>query len=52
MKKIVISMDEETLRKAQAFAAERNTTLDALVRDFLADLTRQKPLREQIYRMG
>jgi hypothetical protein len=52
MKKITLEIDEETLRKARAYAAKRDTTVTALVRDFLTDLTRKKTLREQLYRMG
>ena len=52
MKKITLEIDEETLRKAREYAAKRHTTVDALVQDFLIDLTREKTLREQLYRMG
>ena len=35
MKNITLSVDEETYRLARIAAAERNTTVSALVRDYL-----------------
>ncbi len=42
MKNITLSVDEETYRRARIAAAERNTTVSALVRNYLGTLTRQK----------
>lgn len=38
MKNITLSVDEETYRAARIAAAERNTTVSALVRDYLRTL--------------
>ena len=38
MKNITVSVDDETYRKARIKAAERETSVSALVRKFLADL--------------
>ncbi len=40
MKNITLSVDEETYRRARIAAAERNTTVSALVRNYLGTLTR------------
>jgi len=40
MKNITLSVDEETYRLARIAAAERNTTVSALVRDYLRAVTR------------
>ncbi len=39
MKTITVSVDDETYRRACIVAAGRGTTVSALVRDFLVDLT-------------
>ena len=39
MKNVTIALDEKTLRDARRIAAERSTTLNALIRDFLERLT-------------
>ncbi len=39
MKNVTIALDESTLREARRIAAERSTTLNALIRDFLERLT-------------
>ena len=39
MKNITLSVDEETYRVARIAAAERNTTVSALVRDYLRTLS-------------
>ena len=38
MKNITLAIDEDVLAKARRIAAERNTTVNALVRDYLAHL--------------
>ncbi len=40
MKNITLSVDEETYRLARIAAAERNTTVSALVRDYLRTFAR------------
>lgn len=40
MKNITLSVDEETYRLARIAAAERNTTVSALVRDYLRGFAR------------
>jgi len=39
MKNVTIAIDEGTLRDARRIAAERSTSLNALIRDFLERLT-------------
>lgn len=39
MKNVTIALKEATLREARRIAAERSTTLNALIRDFLERLT-------------
>ena len=38
MKNITLSVDEEVLREVRRYAAEKNTTVNALVRDYLGNL--------------
>jgi uncharacterized protein YdaU (DUF1376 family) len=38
VKNITISLDDETYRRARKIAAERDTSVSALVRQFLVDL--------------
>ncbi|TNF54069.1 MAG: ribbon-helix-helix protein, CopG family [Gammaproteobacteria bacterium] len=40
MKNITLSVDEETYRRVRIAAAERNTTVSALVRDYLRTFAR------------
>lgn len=40
MKNITLSVDEDTYRQARIAAAERNTTVSALVRDYLRGFAR------------
>jgi len=42
MKNVTITLDEKTLREARRIAAERSTSLNALIRDFLERLTRRE----------
>jgi hypothetical protein len=39
MKNVTLSLDEATLRDARRIAAERSTSLNALIREFLDQLT-------------
>jgi hypothetical protein len=39
MKNVTIALDERTLREARRIAAERSTSLNALIREFLERLT-------------
>ena len=39
MKNLTLSIDEDTLREARKYAAERDTSVNALVREFLANVT-------------
>ncbi len=39
MKKITVSLDDETYRVAKEWAATKGTSVSALVRDYLASLT-------------
>jgi hypothetical protein len=43
MKNITASVDEETHRRARTKAAERNTSVSALVKEFLIELLSQEP---------
>ncbi len=38
MKKITVNVDEEVLAAARRYAAERNSTVNALVREYLSNL--------------
>ena len=38
MKNITVSLDDETYRQARVFAAQRDTSVSALVKEFLAGL--------------
>jgi hypothetical protein len=53
MQEITLSIDEELLCKARRFAAERETTLEALIVEHLAVLAdragRRSTVREQTY---
>jgi hypothetical protein len=42
MKNVTIAIDEATLRDARRIAAERSTSLNALIRDFLERLTHRE----------
>lgn len=41
MSNITLSLDEETIKKVRKIAIEKDTTLTALVRDFLASVAKQ-----------
>ena len=46
MKKITVSIDDETHRLAKAKAAEKGTSVSALVRNYLNDLGREESAAE------
>ena len=52
MKNVTLSVDEKTLRGARRYAAERNTSVNALVREFLTEIacreTRAQEARRRI----
>lgn len=50
MKNITVSVDEETYRRARMRAAERDTSVSALVRRFLTDLAAEESDRERLLR--
>jgi hypothetical protein len=52
MKNITLSIEEEVLREARKIAAERGTTVNAMVRASLAELVgRKKRVRNALERM-
>jgi metal-responsive CopG/Arc/MetJ family transcriptional regulator len=42
MKNVTIALDEALLREARRIAADRSTTLNAMIREFLHELARQE----------
>ena len=61
MKNVTLTVDEETLKAARIYAAEHDTTVSALVRDFLASLRRTKTastaaerakVREELFKLS
>lgn len=42
MKNVTLAVDESTLREARRIAAERSTSLNAMIREFLDELTRRE----------
>ena len=42
MKNITVSVDDETYRQARIIAAERGTSVSAIVREFLGNLSMEK----------
>lgn len=42
MKNITLAVDERDLEAARRYAAEHNTTVNALVRDYIARLARER----------
>ena len=42
MKNVTIALDESLLREARRIAADRSTTLNAMLREFLEELARQE----------
>jgi plasmid stability protein len=43
MKNITVSVDEEVYRRARVKAAEQDTSVSALVKDFLIELASEEP---------
>jgi plasmid stability protein len=56
MKNITLAIDEEVLREARIYAAKHNTTVNALVRDYLTQLVafedRAARAREELVEMA
>jgi len=50
MKNITVSVDEDTYRRARIKAAERDTSVSALVRDFLTGLAQEESEFERLKR--
>jgi hypothetical protein len=50
MKNITVSLDEETYRRARMIAAQRDTSVSALVRQFLVDLASGESETERLKR--
>lgn len=57
MRNVTVSLDDEVYRRARMKAAERDTSLSALVRDFLValgeqetDFERRKRLQDEVLR--
>ena len=50
MKNITVSVDDETYRRARIKAAERDTSVSALVRGYLASLAREESDFERLKR--
>ena len=50
MKNITVAVDDETYRRARIKAAERGTSVSALVKQFLAGLARTADERERLRR--
>ena len=42
MKNVTIALDESLLREARRIAAERSTTLNAMIREFLEELAQRE----------
>ena len=53
MKNLTIALDERMIQQARRIAAERSTTLNGLIRDYLAHLTtRESYARRARYRIA
>jgi plasmid stability protein len=50
MKNITVSVDDDTYRRARIKAAERDTSVSALVREYLASLAREESDFERLKR--
>ena len=50
MKNITVSLDDETYRRARTIAAQRNTSVSALVKCFLIDLASEESETELLKR--
>ncbi len=51
MKNITVSLDDETYRRAQMIAAQRDTSVSALVKHFLVDLASGETEFERLKRL-
>jgi len=50
MKNITVTVDDEIYHEARVLAAEKRTTVTALVREFLTRLVREEPRFERLER--
>jgi plasmid stability protein len=50
MKNITVSVDDDVYRRARVAAAEQDTSVSALVRQFLADIAAKETERERLKR--
>ena len=50
MKNVTLALKEATLREARRIAAERSTSLNAMIREFLEELTRRESRAAQARR--
>ena len=50
MKNITVSLDDETYRRARVIAAERDTSVSALVKQFLVELAKGESETERLKR--
>lgn len=50
MKNITVTVDDETYRKARIKAAERDTSVSALVKQFLTELATEEARHERLLR--
>jgi uncharacterized protein YdaU (DUF1376 family) len=50
VKNITVSLDDETYRRARLIAAERDTSVSALVRQFLVELAKGESQSERLKR--
>jgi predicted transcriptional regulator len=51
MKNLTVSLDDETYRRARMIAAERDTSVSALVKRFLVELTAGETEFERLKRL-
>lgn len=51
MKNITVSVDDETYRRARMKAAEKDTSVSALVRQFLAEVAADESRNERLRRL-
>ena len=47
MKNVTLAIEERTLRAARRIAAERSTSLNAMIREFLRELTERESQADQ-----
>ena len=51
MKNLTVSLDDDTYRRARMIAAERDTSVSALVKRFLVELASGEPEFERLKRL-